>query len=97
MLSFFALFYFNDCAIFIVQDDARIHTANKTFPDCEFFPLSICACSSGTWWREEASRSFYLCGCLCLKCCLDRCHLKRKAYQTLPIAMVAFWKIKEKY
>ena len=100
MLSFFALFYFNDCAIFIVQDDARIHTANKTFPDCEFFPLSICVCSlvaaelGGT---KKQSRSFYLSGCLCLECCLDGCLLKRKAYQTLPIAMVAFWKIKEKY
>lgn len=47
--------------------------------------------------RKKQSRSFYLSGCLCLECCLDGCLLKRKAYQTLPIAMVAFWKIREKY
>ena len=99
MLSFFALFYFNMTVQFLlfrmmVEYIRRIRHSQIVN---SFHCLFVHACSDGTWWREEASRSFYLCGCLCLKCCLDRCHLERKAYQTLPIAMVAFWKIKEKY
>ena len=30
------------------------------------------------------------------ECCLDRCPFKRKAYQTLPIVMVAFLEDKRK-
>ena len=66
MLSFLYCFISITVQFLLFRMTLKQHTANKTFSDSEFFPLTICACSGGTWWQEEASRSFYLCACSCL-------------------------------